>query len=241
MEYVEYLRVRTSLFWVVGIGAALTALLMMLGRDLTFDVQGASKIATGMTVPLATLVPIAGTCAAIYASVAGGSLNREFLMHDIAWTKPVSRATLALRFVLVDVAAVALVFFLAVLAILAFLAWVRVGVATGPTLVPELALGLGAGVMWYSLLQVLTFWFPPRALSLCGILWPISLTVDGLRRAPGLSGAIARALNVFNPLGYLSNPREFWTASLEVRVVAVWFLSVLFCGVAIAFWPRREA
>ena len=62
MEYVEYLRVRTSLFWVVGIGAVLTALLFALGRDMTFDVSGASKIVSGMTVPLATFAPEPKSC-----------------------------------------------------------------------------------------------------------------------------------------------------------------------------------
>jgi hypothetical protein len=239
MEYAEYLHVRTSLAWHAGVLAAIVLLILALGHQTTFDVNGASKLTSGMSVPLGTLVPIALFFAAIFGSSAGGSLNREFLTHDISWTKPISRQTLALRYVLIDLAAVALVFTLTMLAVVVVLWWIRIAPLADPAFAGQLLLGLGASAMWYAIVQVLTCRLPRRGLALNWILWPVALSVDGLGRAGGLLGTIARTLNILNPLAYPHDPVELVPADL--RLLVVWFFAVLFCGIAIAIWSRREA
>jgi hypothetical protein len=250
MIYVEYLRVRTSLAWHAGILAALTLLVLATNHSTSVIVNGHPAVTTGARISLAVLAPIAAFFGAIYASSAGTSLNRENSTRDISWTKPVSRTMLALQYVLVDLAGIALAFTIAMLAVYAVV--VRMGVVPviEESLVPQLALALGIATMWYALIQLLTFWFGPAARAVGGILWPVALVCLGIAGVPGLYGALARAINIINPLAYLSNfsvngngghTHTLWTLPAEMRTVVVWLFTVLFCAIAITFWRRKEA
>jgi hypothetical protein len=253
MEYVEFLRVRRSLTWHLGILAVLTLAVLGFGHHTAINIDsggGTSRIVSGMSLPLMGLVPIAMFFGAIFASGAGTSLNREFTLRDLAWTKPVARHTVALRYIAVDIAAVALVYALTMLACVVAL-W-RLGVT--PVVDADsfgyIVFGLGVSVMWYALVQISTCLLPPRGLSLAGILWPVALLDIGLCQVAGTTGTIAHVLAIVNPLAYMSGvafdahgvtDTSIWQQSADERALAVWFFSALFCALAVALWPRREA
>ncbi len=249
MAYAEFLRARRSLTWHVGILAALTLLVLYFGTGANINVDGHSPLIPGMPVPLSQLVVIAMFFGAIYASSAGSSLNRENTTRDLSWTKPVPRTVLALQFVLIDVAAIAIVFVLGVLAIVAVILRLQMIPVLDSTFIPETALALGVCVMWYALIQVLTFSFGPGARAVGGILWPVAFVALGLAKVPGALGLIARTLDIFNPLAYArglsddGGARQMTISALplDARLLCAWMFAALFCGVAIAFWPRKEA
>jgi hypothetical protein len=253
MEYVEFLRVRRSLSWHLGILGLLTLAILVFGHHAAINIDdgdSTSRIASGMMVPLMALTPVAMFFAAIYASTAGTSLNREFMVRDLAWTKPIARNALALRYIAVDVAAVALVYVLALLAIVVALARFGVTVVPDAEAFGYIVFGLGVSVMWYALVQVTTCLLPPRGLALAGILWPIALVDIGLCRLSGTTGTIAHVFAIVNPLAYMSGvafdahgatEKAIWQMPADERALAVWFFSALFCAVAVTLWPRREA
>jgi len=250
MVYVEFLRARTSLAWHLGILAAITLLVSSLGHDTSVSINGVRTVMGGTPVPLGALVPVAMLFAAIYASGAGTSLNRENLTRDLSWTKPLSRTLVALQFVLVDVAAIALVFALTMLAVLAVLLRFHFIPVAGAALGPDLALGLGVAVMWYALIQVLTCSLGPGARSISGFLWPAAFVGLGLSKVPGALGVIARAFDVVNPLAYMNgtlgnaggvHQTSLWPLPVETRALVVWLFAALFCAIAITLWPRKEA
>jgi hypothetical protein len=250
MVYVEFLRARKLLTWHLGILAVITLLVSSLGHDTSISVNGAPTVMAGTPVPLGALAPIAMFFAAIYATSAGTSLNRENLTRDLSWTKPRSRTFVALQFVLVDVAAIALVFALTTLAVLAVLWRLHFIPVAGATLGPDLALGLGVAVMWYALIQVLTCSLGPGARAISGILWPVAFVGLGLSNVPGALGVIARAFDVINPLAYMNGVSggaggvhqiSLWPLPVETRALVVWLFAALFCAIAVALWPRQEA
>jgi len=247
MEYVELLRARRSLSWHLGILAILTLGALYLAHEALLHVHGSG--ASHGPVQLSWLTWFATVFAAIYASSAGTSLNRENATRDISWTKPAPRTLVALRFVLIDVAAVIVVFAATFLLETLVLVSLQVTPVLDSAFGEMLELGLGASLMWYALIQVLTCRFGPGARSIGGILWPVALTIDGLAQVPGVVGSLAMAVDVVNPLAYVGS--SFGSSSgaratlnfvpADVRALAVWLFAVLFCAVAVTIWPRKEA
>jgi len=250
MVYVEFLRVRRTLTWHVGILAAITLLILYFGHDTMVNVNGHSELVSGMTVPLGQLSVVAMFFATIYASSLGSSLNRENQVRDISWTKPIPRGLLAAQYIVTDVAAIALLFALTMLAVIVAILRLQFVPVFDATLVPQLALGLGVAVMWYALIQLITFWFPPGARSAGGILWPVAFVAIALAKAPGPLGIAARALDVINPIAYLDgviststgvHQESLWQWPVEDRALIVWLFAALFCAIVIALWPKKEA
>jgi hypothetical protein len=204
---------------------------------------------SGLALPLAGLVPVATFFAAIYASSVGASLNRESSTRDISWTKPISRTLLALQFVLVDLAGVAIAFAVAVLATVIVVMRIGAIPVFDAALVPAVLLGLGVAAMWYALIQALTFWFGPAARTVGGILWPVAFVALGVASIPGIYGVLARAFDVINPLAYIDfnvngNSRlggGLWTLPADERALIVWLFAAVFCAIAVTMWPRKEA
>ena len=127
---------------------------------------------------------------AIYASSAGPSLNRENTTRDLSWTKPVPRTVLALQFILIDVAAIAIVFALAVLAIVAVLLRLQ--------MVPVLDAAFRSGTgrwRWASCVDVVRADPSPDVRAsrpargaIGGILWPVAFVALGLGEGAGRAG-----------------------------------------------------
>ena len=249
MAYVEFLRVRRSLTWHAGTLVAIMLVALYFGHDTSVNINGQAELLPGMAVSLGLLSPIATFFAAIYASSLGTSLNRENPTRDISWTKPIPRSVIALQYVLIDVAGVAIAFVLTMLAVLVVLARMHFVPAIDASTIPLLVLGLGVSVMWYALIQVLTFWLPAGARSIGGILWPVALVAFGLGKVPGELGDAARTLDLINPLAYIgfggvtisTGEEALWQLPLEARALCVWLFAAAFCAIAVTLWPRKEA
>jgi hypothetical protein len=255
MEYAEFLRVRGTIKWHLGILAAALLLGLIFGHTMKVNVNDPdgshlATVASGMRVALAWMAPIGMFFAAIFASSAGGSLNREFGLRDIAWTKPLSRGALALRYVLIDVAAVVLLYALTLAAVAVLLLRFGVTPYVDAGFVATALLGCGVSVMWYALVQVLSCRFPPQGVAVGGILWPVALLSLGLADLHNVVGTAARALDVINPLAYMNGvtfgphgavvESLWWQLPAGESALIVWGFSVLFVAVAIALWVRRE-
>lgn len=250
MAYVEFLRVRTSLAWHVGILAVITVIALYFGQYNNINVNGATQALAGMTVQIGELAPIGMFFAAIFASSQGASLNRENATRDLSWTKPLSRTLLALQYIALDVSGILIVFVLTMLAVTLVLLRLHMAPAGNSTTGPLLVLGAGAGVMWYALIQVLTFWFPSGARAISGILWPVALLLLGLSKIDGPFGAIVRAIDVINPLAYMDGVKYDSTGASaqavtmlapDLRPLAVWLFAAVFCAIVVALWPKKEA
>jgi hypothetical protein len=250
MSYVEFLRVRRSLAWHAGILFAIFLVVLYFAHDSHVEVNGTARLMSGMTIPFGSLAPIGMFFAAIFASSQGASLNRENTTRDISWTKPVPRALLALRFMAIDAAGVVIAFVLTMLCVFLVLLRANIVPVADPTLGTLLVLGAGVAVMWYALIQVLTFWFGTGARAIAGILWPVALLALGLSRIDGPIGAVARAIDVINPLAYMSGvqfsshgsaQQAVTVLPLELRPLAVWLFAAAFAAIVIALWPKKEA
>jgi hypothetical protein len=250
MAYAEYLRVRKSLAWHAGILGIILLFVLYFAHGSQVEVNGTTRLMTGMAIALGPLATIGMFFAAIFASSQGASLNRENATRDLSWTKPISRTLLALQFVAIDVAGVLIAFALTMICVV--LALLRAGLTpvVDPTFGTELALGAGVAVMWYALIQLLTFGFGPGARSISGILWPIALLALGLAKVDGPIGVAARAIDIVNPLAYMGGVRFDSTGShsdaisalpLEVRPLVVWLFAALFTAIVVTLWPKKEA
>jgi hypothetical protein len=250
MVYVEFLRVRRTLTWHAGILAAVTLLILFFGHTSNVIVDGSAVVTPGMPVPLGALTTIAMFFSAVYGSSIGTSLNRENTVRDISWTKPISRTLIALQYILTDIAGLVIVFVLTMLVVIIALLRLHFVPVFDSTLPSLTILAIGVSVMWYGLIQALTFWFPPGARSGGGLLWPVAFVLLGLSKVPGVTGAIARALDVINPLAYMSgvtfnssgaHQNAVWDLPIDERGLIVWLFAALFCTIAITLWPRKEA
>ncbi len=250
MAYVEFLRVRRSLTWHAGVLLAIMLVALSFSHDTTVSVNGQAALVPGMGIPLGMLAPIGTFFAAIYGTSLGTSLNRENAMRDISWTKPIARGAIALQYVLIDIAGVAIAFALTMLAVLAVLLRIHIAPVIDASTVPLLVLALGVGVMWYALVQVITFGLPAGGRSLSGILWPVALVAYGLGKVPGTVGDAARTLDIINPLAYIggiainaagAHQEALWQLPVEARALCVWLFAGAFCAVAIGLWPHKEA
>jgi hypothetical protein len=252
MELVELLRVRASLMWHVGILLLIGLSSALIGNHAEVQLIGpgeTTNLQRGMTVPFEVIAPLAMLFAAIFASSAGTSLNRENATRELSWTKPISRTILALRYIAIDVAAVMLMFALTVAVTLVVLAFLHVTLLTDAQVGADFVLALGASVMWYALVQVLTFWLGSGGRSVGGILWPVSFVLTGLAHLSGPAGTIARTIDLVNPLAYISGVtyssdgsrvNSAFGGPVELKIAAVWLFAAAFCAIAIAVWPRKE-
>jgi hypothetical protein len=196
--------------------------------------------------------------ALIVASVTATSLNREGPTLPIAWTKPLSRRRIALEYFAVDLAALAGVALLTVVAgiLIALPADVLRHVVHDPKLGELVFRSAGVVVMWYAVVQAASAGLSGRGGAVIGLSWPVFGGLLGLAtvwQIPGLHG-LALALNVFNPLAWLSSTTRVahgaavsTTSSLfpflphAVVVVAPWLLAGLALYLATVLWSRREA
>ncbi len=188
--------------------------------------------------------------AAIFASSQGASLNRENATRDISWTKPISRSVLAVQYLALDAVAIIVAYALTLCAISIVLIGSHIAPVADPALPFMSVLACGVALMWFSLIQLLTFWFGPGARSIGGILWPVALLSLALGQVPGPVGAIMRAIDVINPLAYMSGVRfsssgamqqAITALPLELRPLVVWLFAALFCAIVVTLWPKKEA
>ena len=257
MELVEFYRMRRALLWYAGILVAIVILNVALGNHTKVSVDGQTASLRGVTFPLLLGGPIAMFCAAILSTVAALALNRENSTLEIAWTKPIARGTIALRYILIDVAAIVIAFVLAWVAIFIILARLGAAFVSSPDLFITIALSLGVALMWYGLLLVLTAGLSSRAALIVGLAWPVAAVLGNIQNVfGGVLGAAIHVLNVVNPFSYISgfsassdssgHPttttiHSAWAYSNDARTAIVWSFFVIFCALATVIWSRREA
>jgi hypothetical protein len=156
---------------------------------------------------------------------------------------------IAARFIAIDLVTVALVYALTFGAVIVVLASLHVPTLMDDSFPALLVLGLGGSFMWYGLVQALTFWLPSGGRAIGGIMWPVLLALAGLAHIDGPVGKLATALDVINPLAYMSGINRttsgtgasVFQAPAEIRLAAVWFFAAVFCAIVIVLWPKKAA
>jgi hypothetical protein len=250
MVLVETLRLRR---WTIGWASVILAVAVIIVLTIqhaitTVEINGSTWGA--MNVPLVTFAPLAMFLSMIYASRAGLTLNEEGRTLALSWTKPVSRVVIALRIVMVDVAAIVASNVFAWLVIIGVTSSARGSVAVSADQISTIVLALAVPVMWYGLVVALTAGLPSNGGLIMGFLWPGSLLVSQLRGPFGnVFDTIVLVLNAINPLAYMNlqissghNPGiAYWQAPTDARAAIAWLLAAGLIAVGVALWTRREA
>ena len=249
MLYVEFLRVRKALIWHAGILVAVAIFVMFASMNANVEVNGGVPSAPP-PIPFSVIVSGAFFWGAIFASSIGTSLNREFETYVISWTKPISRQLLALQYILLDMAGVVVAFGLAGLVITLVLKHFNLELYMDERFWITLPMSLGASLMWYALVQLITAPFGPRFRSMAGILWAIAFfCLFGTNIGAGI-GMLARTFDIINPLAYIDSfsmtghdisYHAIWSMPAEWRTLFVWLWVVAFTAIVVPVWARREA
>ncbi|HMD01912.1 MAG TPA: hypothetical protein VKG44_03000 [Candidatus Baltobacteraceae bacterium] len=251
MIYVEFWRARNVLMWyAVGLLAIVALIVISMGHA-TVEVND-TKVAAPELIPLSLLLGLAAYAATIMATILGSSLSCLSDQLPNAWTKPESRERIALSFFVVDVAAIVLLFVLAVGCGLFVLlqAHMFAHLSLDAQALPVGLLGLGMALMWYGLAQAATAWRHGRGGMIAGLSWPAFLVLLVLASAPlpALLHGIVIALNVLNPLAYFGisshngnvDVESVFPFSLNGRIAIVYALGLAGCALAVFGWKRLE-
>jgi hypothetical protein len=260
INYVERLRVTRGL----GLYAAITGIVVfgVFGLAASSN-HGTLHVSLGTTkhradIPLSFLIAIGGYCMTVFATVVGSSINTD-RRTPLVWTRPISRERLVLSYLTVDVAGILLAFAFA----LGVLVFVPIGlfgllpfVRFDPGALPMTLLFGGVAFMWYGVLQGVTAWFRGPGGAVCGVSWGVfvTLVVFASTTLPPAIHAFVIALNVANPLAYVSSLRfstgqdgmTFTTTSSIYalgegwRTVVMYGLGLLGIAVAVTGWKRAE-
>jgi hypothetical protein len=252
--YVALLRARGTLIWSALVLALLSvvAIVSFLTNHITLDAANqAVRIPDSAFVATATMVGL------VIATISATSLNREFPTLPVVWTKPASRARIALEYFAVDLATIVAAALLAVLACLVsgIPADALRHIVHDPGLGEFVVRSLSVVFMWYAVVQAATAGLPGRGGVIAGLSWPLfgGLIALGFSRLPGLH-AVALVLNVINPFAWLTSSTrvEHGAATTTMHslysflphavvVVAPWLLGALALYLATVLWSRREA
>jgi hypothetical protein len=248
VEYVEILRARRVLTWYGGI----VFVLLALGLALVFK-DGPPHIQMSRDahpeIPFAALMAGASFAPLVLAAFLGVGLDAEYKTAAIAWTRPFSRITIALRYVLVDAGAMvgALVLTLAAALLSVVVLGLTKYLTFGGDFLTVMWLALGCAVMWYGLVLLVTVLLPGRGNAIAGASWAYALIVPGLSQIPfphALRQAIL-ALNYLNPLAYLGNAgspgsRTLIAGTHVQHAIAAWLIGIAAIAIATRLWSVRE-
>lgn len=221
------------------------------------------KIDEGALVPedLAYYFVFAALSAIIVATILGAPFARENEGHlELALTKPVSRITLALSTIGVDVAGIAAAWALTVLfMIVGHTIFEAPDYVWGPTDASAAALGLLAAFAWYAMLNAATASMKRAYGGVLGTAWPVALGIGAIADAPLGDGPlaafvhwVASTLLWLFPTSYLhaafmsvgsEEPGRSLTASLtpQTDIVILAVLAFVYGALAIYQWQRVEA
>ena len=279
MDYVELLRIRNAariygsiLVLLVAIAMAAALWGIQQGHEPGFSSDRVTVISissdTGdaktpvaksisdlpFTIPIGFLAGIAAFAAIIFATILGPSMNKENDGAGFAFTKPVSRERLAIRYVLADLAAIIGCFAFSVTLMVAGIALIGLfgRLVIDPHAFEIAACGLGAAVMWYGLLQAFTSWHRLPGGLFIGLSWIAASVVGPIASAIDLGPAFhaaVMAVDHLNPLayyggvttsGHLVTPRSsLGLGSLET-IGLTWSIGIVACAVAALSWKRVE-
>ncbi len=274
MSFVEFLRVRRAFYIYAAIVAAIMAIIVISihfaghGANVHISVGTGGDVGPGThargraqhgidSIPLGLLLGLAGYFSAAFGTVLASSLNREN-ERGFAFTKPVSRARLALSYMAVDVvgivAAYVYALFVFCLPPLASIGLLRAIVRDSHAL-GILFLVLGFSLLWYGVLQAVTAGYRGRGGKFVGFSWIVFLVLVQLASVNVLGPifhGIVMLLNIVNPFAYVTGitshsnlggdtiVNSVFPLSIEARAAITWCLAAAGCAVAIAAWKRVE-
>jgi hypothetical protein len=246
MEYVEILRARRVLIWYCG--ALLAALIVTV---ISVYSGHAQTHGTPGTVRLSDILKGCAFGAMIVATCVAPGLNAESNTLAIAWTRPMSRAAIAWRYIAVDALTIAVGYAFAVLVALAFCAlFGLLGDITIDGAVPMTILnGIGCSLMWYGLVNVVAARMDGRGGLIAGLSWAAFVVIGGLWVAPfpPLIHGILTFLNYFNPLTYFqslssghSSGRTVLDLSPDLLTLIAWCFVAVTLVATVRLWSTRE-
>jgi hypothetical protein len=250
MVYVEWLRVRGTLKWttiVLGILFVIAAV-----ARVTIPVH--HQMEGNHEMPFGYFVIFGGLVALIVATILGAPFARENDGHlEVALTKPIDRAGLAVMTIGVDAAGI--VAALAVgtlfgigLHMIFFPPWITFHVADAISIVS----GIISPLAWYAMLAAATSSLRRGYGAILGIAWPVALIVFGLSLVDPNGNSLAAlihdtfwTLSRIDPLAYI----HFAADDMKVVADPTWLsrltmLAILAVGygiAAVAQWRRVEA
>jgi hypothetical protein len=207
MYYKEFLRVRNAVLWYCG-----TMLVMALFiTAISVLTPGSVKVDPPSTpiehLPWALLFAIASFGGAIVATILCSALSKENDGHlEVAWTKPVSRATYASITMAVDAAGILIchiVTFALVLIPIVLLAHHTVLVGGPDTALQVLRFTIFP-LAWYALLVAFSASLRGQAGIVQGLSWIVALGLIGGLAAPlpALLHGVLQAIDYLNPILY---------------------------------------
>ncbi len=245
MEYVEILRARRALTWYCGVLLAVlivTVISVYSGHSQMTGAPGA--------VPLSVLLKGCAFGAIIVATCVACGLNAESSTLAIAWTRPMSRAAIAWRYIAVDAVTIVIGYAFAIFIALAFLAaFGLLGHVTIDGDVPMTILNsIGCSLMWYGLVNVVAARLDGRGSMISGLSWAVFLVIGGLWAAPfpPLLHGLLTFLNYFNPLTYIQSVSSSHSTTTILALSPDLLTLIAWCFVAVTLvatvrlWSTRE-
>jgi hypothetical protein len=252
MELVEFWRARRALVWYLALVVAggVCTLVFWGNSHVNVDVND-REVMLPRAVPLSVLMSVAMFFTAILASWLGLALNRENATRELSWTRPLPRSGLALRYIAIDAAALAIAFAVTV-AMLWFVIGIHLPVVVEPRTPIVVFMASGVIAMWYALVLILSAGVRGHGGAIAGLLWPAALIVlaIGASTRGGFIHDVAVVLDIFNPFAYLGHIGRsapdgtpvplLWPLDEGVRAAIVWCFAVAFSAAAVTIWRRRE-
>ncbi len=250
MEYVAMLRGRRVLTWYGTIFLALTAL----GLALAFkDGPPRMQMSRGSNpmIPFEFILAGAAFAPVLLASFLAVGLDAEYKTAAITFTRPLSRALIALRYLAVDGGSMiaAWLITLAVVLITIFVLGIGKYLTFGHEATDAFSIVLGCAVMWYGLIVLVTALLPGRGNAVAGGSWAYALLVPGLAQIPfpPLLHQVMVALNYLSPLSYLGNigssnghSQSLIAGTPLEHTIAVWLIGLVAIAVGTRIWATRE-
>jgi hypothetical protein len=257
MAYVELLRLRKALMWYGGVFVVSFIVFFLAIHAPGADVSS-GKGDQG-AIPLGIIIAGLAWCPMVLGTVLGVSLNRENEGVEMVWTKPIARERLALSYILVDLGAIAVAYFISIAFVLLVLATLAAmghvhSLTVDESVVRNFVLGMGISFMYYALLQAATSWNPGRAGLVVGLSWALFFFLIILSQVPlgPVLHSLAVLLNYLNPLAYLSSVHSSGGMATDIqirsinqldyttRLLLVWSIGIIAAAGAIFGWKRME-
>ena len=253
MYYVEVLYARSRLLWFTAIALVVAAIFVYF---VTFPPPHAHIVNNGQDVQINFVLAFGSFWAAIMASILGATLNRDGSHLPYMWTKPIARERIALSYMVIDVLTI-VASFVVVVGICAIvlaippLNHIKHDEMTGLVIARSLA----APLMLYGMIEVTTSWLPTRLSAAGGLIWPIGLGIEFLAsiNLPLPLSKIFFAINIFNPIAYLSSVHGHGSQSAQVasdsplpfdfvgQTELAFCIFALSCALAIYNWKRMQS
>jgi hypothetical protein len=256
MAYVERLWATRMFLWFAGIAAAIALVIVAV----VATIHSGGHRTNGHTFGVGSLFSVAGYLTCIMATMLSATLNRDRDHLPYIWTRPQSRARIALSYIAVDIGTI-LIAYAVIVALCAFVVLnVPGGHIVGERNAPALLVRyLALPLMWFAIIEAATSWNALKGSAAAGLSWAVFwllLALAEVRLPAPLSTGIA-LLNLLNPLAYFIT-REGHSTLIDpvtanrmsghllpvdytAQTVIAYAVVVAACAIAVYTWSRMEA